>query len=258
MAAQHFRSWNSYWAFSNAVRFKTRFIHDRQVTSFLKAVSASVEGRLKALPANKMLWRAQVGSDQVDRELDGVTYGEPAPFKLERMKPLRNSAHEGRVNPRGIPCVYAASDKGTCIAEARPWVGAQVSVARLVTKRALRFVDCSETGDGHHDLYLHEPPPEKRAQVVWRAIGLAYSEPVDRDPGIAEYAPTQVLAEHFKMLGYDGVVYGSALGNGKNVAVFDLDAIDVVDVRLYPVKAVQYEIGEMCSQYVVRMRKLEG
>jgi hypothetical protein len=28
---------------------------------------------------------------------------------LERMKPLKDRAQEGRVNPKGIPCLYAAN-----------------------------------------------------------------------------------------------------------------------------------------------------
>lgn len=255
MASPLFPSWNSYWAFSHAVRFQTRFIHDKRVTSFLRAVSATIERRVQALSSGKALWRAQVGHDLKRCDLDGVEYDEPAPYQIDRMKPLRYSAHEGRINPRGIPCVYAASDKGTCVAEVRPWLGALVSVAQLVAKRTLRLVDCSGAAEGQHDLYLKEPPPEIREQVVWRAIGKAYSTPIDPDPGIAEYAPTQLLAEHFKRLGYDGVVYRSALGKGWNIAVFDLDVLDVVDVRLYPVKAVHYEIGDECSPYVVRRAK---
>ena len=67
-----------------------------------------------------------------------------------------------------------------------------------------------------------------------------------------------MLAEHFRKLGYDGVVYKSKLGSGINVAVFDLDALDIVDVRLYPVKTVSYEIGELQNSYVVKRRKLSA
>lgn len=258
MPSSHFQSWNSYWAFSTAVRFQSRFIHDKQVTSFLRAISASVKRRETTLSTGKALWRAQVGYDVDPREQDGVEYDEPVPFKPERMKPLRHLAHEGRVNPRGIPCLYAASDKETGVSEVRPWLGALVSVAQLTPKRLLKLVNCVDGGDGRNDLYLDEPSLEIREQAVWRALGRAYSEPVDPDPGIAEYAPTQVLAEHFKKLGYDGVTYRSTLGKGFNIAVFDLDALDVVDVRLYPVSAVHYEIGEMRTSYVVRRRKLDN
>ena len=258
MPTAHFRSWNAFWAFSSAVRFQARFIHDQRVTSFLRAITATSKSRIYAIPKDKALWRAQVGHDLDPREQDGIEYDEPVPFKADRMKPLRHAAHEGRVNPRGIPCIYSASNKETAVAEVRPWLGALVSVAQLTPTKELRLINCAEGGDGRLDLYLEEPDPEIREQAVWRAVGRAFSEPVDPDPGVAEYAPTQFLAEHFKKLGYDGVVYRSTLGLGINVAVFDLDAVEVVDVRLYPVKAVKYEIGDMRTSYVVKRRKLDA
>lgn len=205
----------------------------------------------------KALWRAQVGHDWEPREQDNVQYEEPIPFRAERMKPRHGSAFEGRVNPRGIPCLYTASNKETAVAEVRPWLGALVSVAQMTPVRPLRMVNCSEGHDSKFDLYFDEPSPEIREQAVWRAIGREFSKPVSPDLGVAEYPPTQVLAEHFKNLGYDGVVYKSKLGTGINFAVFDIDALDVHDVRLYPVKAVSVEIGEIQNSYVVKRRKLK-
>ncbi len=173
------------------------------------------------------------------------------------MKPQNYVAQEGRVNPRGIPCLYAATNKETAVAEVRPWLGALVSVAQLTPQKSLRLVNCSEGHESKFDLYLEEPSHEIREQAVWRAIGRAFSEPVSPDPGVAEYAPTQVLAEHFKRHGYDGVIYRSNLGAGYNIATFDINALEVIDVRLYPVKAVRYEIGEVQNSYVVKRRKLE-
>jgi hypothetical protein len=193
-----------------------------------------------------------------EREQDDVKYEEPVPFAPERMKPLRGSAHEGRVNPRGIPCLYAASNKETAVAEVRPWLGALVSVAQLTPARSLRLVNCGEGHDSKFDLYFEEPSPEIREQAVWRAIGREFSKPVGPDLAVAEYAPTQVLAEHFKRLGYDGVVYKSKLGSGINLAFFDLDALEMHDVCLYPVKAVTVEIGEVENSYVIKRRKLNA
>ena len=203
------------------------------------------------------MWRAQVGHDWEGKEQDDIKYDEPIPFSPERMKPLRGTAHEGRVNPRGIPCLYVANSKETAVAEVRPWLGALVSVAQLTPIRPLRLVNCGEGHDSKFDLYFEEPAPEIREQAVWRTIGREFSKPVSPDLGVAEYAPTQVLAEHFKRLSYDGVVYKSKFGSGINLAFFDLDALEIHDVRLYPVKAVSVEIGEVQNSYVVKRRKLD-
>lgn len=256
-AVKQFSTWNAFWAFSETVRHHARFIHDRRVRAFLAAVAASAERRIVELPIGKALWRAQVGHDLETRSQDDISYEEPVAFSPERMKPLRGSAHEGRVNPRGIACLYAASNVVTAVAESRPWLGALVSVAQLTPIRALRLVSCGEGHDGRLDVYFEEPSPEIREQAVWRAIGREFSKPVGPDMAVAEYAPTQILAEHFKKLGYDGVVYKSKLGSGINLAFFDLDALEVHDVRLYPVKTVTVEVGELQHSYVVKRRKLE-
>jgi hypothetical protein len=55
---------------------------------------------------------------------------------------------------------------------------------------------------------------------------------------ISDTTPTQVLAEAFRSAGYDGIVYGSKLGRGKTVAVFDLSAAEVASCHLYRVEGV--------------------
>lgn len=256
--ATPFKSWNSYWAFSNAVRHKSRFIHDRAVRAFLRTVAETAKSRAMVLPVGKTTWRAQLGHSFEEREQDGVKYNEPVPFPLERMKPLRSSAHEGRVNPRGIPCLYAANNKETAVSEVRPWLGSLVSVARMRVAKELHLVNCSGDQGIEFELYFEQPPPAERTEVVWRAIGRDFSYPVSPDPAIAEYAPTQVIAEQLRNHGYDGVVYTSRLGRGFNIALFDLDALEIVDIHLYPVNAVRYEIGDVQKSYVVKHRKRDA
>lgn len=102
---------------------------------------------------------------------------------------------------------------------------ALVSVAQLTPKKPLRLVNCSEGHENRFGLYFEEPSPEIKEQAVWRAIARAFSELASPDPGVAEYAPTQVLAEHFKRRGYDGVFLKSNLGSGYNIAAFDIEAL---------------------------------
>jgi hypothetical protein len=247
-----FHSWKSYGAFAAAIQHRTRFIYDRRVRMFLNTVAKTIDSRIITLPINKVAWRAQLGHDWEERKLDGHNYDEPVPFGAERMKPIPLGAHEGRVNPRGIPCLYAANNMETAVAEVRPWLGALVSVAKLKVKRELKLVDCVRDDGISHEIWFEEPPPEERNKIVWRAIGHAFSDPVSPDPANAEYAPTQVLAEQFRSLGFDGVVYKSRLGKGTNLALFDLEALSVVDVHLIPVKGVSYEIGESRKSYTVK------
>jgi len=81
-----------------------------------------------------------------------------------------------------------------------------------------------------------------RIEAVWADINSAFSEPATRDESTADYVPTQILAELFRDLGYDGVVYRSAFGeDGFNIALFDLDAAEVQSCVLKEVTQMTYD-----------------
>lgn len=76
----------------------------------------------------------------------------------------------------------------------------------------------------------------------------AFLEPVTRADDVADYAPTQMLAETFREARFDGIKYGSKLGSGKSVAVFDLTAAKLDRCDLYQLEAFnQRFLKEMCS-----------
>ena len=188
---------------------------------------------------------------QVD--LGGVTeYQTPHPFGFQRMLPLLDRATEGRVNPKGIPCIYFSLGKETAMSEVRPWIGSYISVAQFETVRELQLVDCS-ADDPWSAINYHtgceEPTAEKRESSVWGHMNLAFSEPVTRSDDLADYAPTQVLAEAFRDCGYDGITYESRLGEGgKNVALFKLDCARLVSRRLYRVDEMKFEFTPISAE----------
>ena len=71
-----------------------------------------------------------------------------------------------------------------------------------------------------------------------------FSEPVTPTDNTADYAPTQVLAEAFRSHGYDGVIYRSMLGPGKNIAIFDLGNAELVNCTLHRVTTVKFEFSQ--------------
>jgi hypothetical protein len=231
-----FESRISYKQFEKSVKRHARYIHESEAEEFLGSVAATTDSRVRILARGELFYRAQRGAreDPAWQEQFGFRYA--LPFPMERMVPRRNLADEGRVNPKGIPCLYLATDEKTAIAEVRPWVGALVSVAPFTLVRECRLVDCSDV-----------PPlsrlftKEQREHAVWQDIAYAFSTPVeDRGANTADYAPTQILAEMFRKRGYDGIAYASKLGKGKNIALFDLDLATPGTVK-YDITNVQYE-----------------
>jgi hypothetical protein len=239
-----FESWRGYFSFAHFVKCKARHILDAKSQHFLKAVLETSEKRRTPIEKGVVLyrsqlahrWRTQPLTDENGVEVDSVDVAIPA--DRERMIPRSDRATEGRVNAKGIPCLYLSTDPNTAMAEVRPWIGSYVSVASFEVLRDLTVVDCSAESKRGWMFFEGEPAPDKREQRVWGDINRAFAEPVARADDLADYAATQVLAEAFRFGGFDGIVYGSKLGEGKSVAIFDLDAAKPINCYLYQVNSI--------------------
>lgn len=240
-----FKSGWDFIHFEDAVRTKFRYVHSDEVRAFLDTLAATSAERIKVLPPKFPLWRAQLGCSTRERaehyDFD-LIIEEEVPYSPERMKPKRSAAHEGRVNPKGIPCLYVATDHETAMAEVRPWLAAKISVGQFHTVRELRVVDFAVHHDKplNPDLLFGELPPAEVTEGVWAMVDSAFSKPITDDASTADYVPTQIIAEMFRQQGFDGLVYKSRLGDGFNLALFDLDSADVATRRLFSTSSVVY------------------
>ncbi len=251
-----FASWNSYWDFARRVRRGRRYVWDKEVQAFLDTVLATRKNRDVDIPKNTVFYRAQQGIEEVSfKDDDGNEIQALNAFNSERMKPLVNRAKEGRVNPAGIPVLYLASTEQTAISEVRPWIGTEISLAQFKVVRALKAIDLSvEYGKmallqlTFNELSGEETPsPEKKEKTVWIEIDNAFSRPVTPSEDIADYAPTQILAELFRSTGYDAIAYRSQFGEKEhNIALFnadDAEPINAVPCRVTKIKIEFEEIG---------------
>jgi hypothetical protein len=256
---QHpFLSWDDYGTFSRSIREDRRYVWTKDVEWFLGAVMMTATDRELQINEGEIFFRAQKGIIEEGADELAGSYSLTG-HHAERMLPRRNRASEGRANPLGIPVIYAATELITAISEIRPWIGAQVSVARLRTKRRLKAVNLSE-GRGQNPLGLIKIPhllgDEKMTsaeltRVVWASIDQAFSKPVSRDEAdVADYAPTQILTELFREGGYDAVIYHSQFGtDGQNIAIFDLDSVDVIKCEPYEIKNVRVEATQIGNSW---------
>jgi RES domain-containing protein len=241
-----FASLDSYERFERVVKTKSRFGIDDTVREFLKAVRETVPKRVGRLRKDKLLFRAQRGSvsaeypaglgtgDDEEEEFETINVEITLPPDL--MVPKAEKVGDGRVNPRGIPCLYLATTMSAAISEMRPWVGEFVTLAQFRVMRDCQLVDCSR--DTTRSIW-HDGTKE---EGVWGDIGFAFSRPINREESTLDYVPTQMLAETFKSAGFDGIVYKSLLDeNGKNVALFDVNAAQLETRCLYQANAVSLE-----------------
>src|ERR1700733_7519588 len=138
-----FKSVDSYRDFARTVRRDYRYARTPVQKDFLKSLTATSHSRSLTMKAEYILWRAQLGHDWRKVEQDGVSEEVPTQFGMERMKPIQEKAADGRVNPRGIPCLYLATQKQTAALEVRPLIGSYVSIAQFKITKDLNIVNCS-------------------------------------------------------------------------------------------------------------------
>ncbi len=164
------------------------------------------------------------------------------------MVPLASGASEGRANPKGIPYLYLATNQDTAMAEVRPWVGSLISLGTFITLRDLRMVQLAPR-KRRLRYCIEEPSPEVRESMVWADINEAFATPVSSNDMTADYVPTQILAELLRDNGFDGIAYGSALGTGLNVVLFDITAVELVRCTLCRTESMSFVFKETDNPY---------
>lgn len=208
-----------------------------------------------------VLWRAQIGGTPHQPPSINLGAEELAtrliltPHGGGRMTPYFDKAKEGRINPKGIPCLYTATHPRVALTEMKPAIGSYLTLAEFVTVKELRIVDFAspriEITDSNEG-----PTDHEMASMLWEDINDAFAEPVTSADEVADYAPTQILSELFKCAGYDGIRYKSKCCEfesleasasperldeirasqppaGLNVALFEIAAAEFRTSRLY-------------------------
>jgi len=249
-----FKSWRSYFEFSNSVRSKQRYILNNESQDFLDSIIDTCQNRILKLKKDLIVCRAQSGCSwrplyQTNPETEEEIYVDdsPCPYPLERMKPLKDSALEGRANSKGIPCLYVASDKETAMSEVRPGLDSIISVGHLKLTKDIRVLDFSvEHGNTNFSIIFKEDPSQEEiVKAVWLEIDNAFSKPTKASDSKSDYAPTQIISEYIKSKGYDGIAYKSSLADGHNIALFDLDIAEVVKCSIYKPLKINFEFEQI-------------
>lgn len=181
-----------------------------------------------------------------------IMTGESAYQLSEMGAPPANLATGGRANPPGIPYLYLADDVLTAVSEVKPGTGAFACVAefRASSPEDLRIVDLTDpvstispfeaaAGDGLGIAELLS------SMSFLEALGEELSIPTQPHRASRDYLASQYLCELIKVTGYDGVVYKSSVGPGRNYAFFRPGHFRAVSVSQYCVDAVEVKVSEV-------------
>lgn len=251
-----FASLHDFLEFQRNVRWKTRYVHEDETRKFLANVVETSLSRVKVLPKDSILFRAQRGFTwTTERHGEEDEFEVETAFGEDRMVPKAEFVGDGRANPNKIPTLYLATNENTAMAEVRPWIGSRISLSQFKVMRDCKIVDCTldqkrswsfEVIDWTTGLTAEKPSPADKEAGVWGDVAHAFSEPVSPDEPLWDYIPTQILAEAFRGYGYDGMMYKSLLDErGMNVALFDVAAAEPINFCLYQTRRISFDFDQI-------------
>lgn len=154
--------------------------------------------------------------------------------------PPSEFAAAGRMNARGIPVFYGATDPKVALAEVRPPVGSNVAVAKFDIIRKVRLLNLPAFGEirSHFEGSIFDPEyvPNLERAVFLRNLSKRMIIPVMPDHEVFEYLPTQVIADFLGSntdLKCEGIIFPSIQvpGDSLNVVLFN-KAAKVAEIPL--------------------------
>ena len=175
------------------LRQENRFTLDEEPARFVDLIIDYAKAhKTVTLQRNTPLYRARINDSR-----DSGT-----PHSLDNMgAPPAHRAGHGRLNPRGIPYLYLASERITAVSEIRPWIGCEVTVAEFSLARDSELVNFSSK----HLVNVPEGEEFEGPEFTWREfITWLFGAPFDPRDDTA-YIPAQFLAEKVKRIRSDTI-----------------------------------------------------
>lgn len=162
--------------------------------------------------------------------------------KEEMGAPPVDKVSEGRVNSKGIPCLYLADTIETTLHEIRARDFDEVTVARFTPVKTVNLVDFRK-------LDQLSPFATTGIGVDWFAVNVEIlhqiskeiAKPMRRNDSVLDYLPSQYIADFAKSLGYDGICFSSTLHpGGINYAIFNEKVFECKNVKLVQIKKLDF------------------
>jgi len=248
---------HDYYTFANLVK-KCRAPLYPKARNFLGSVRETMSERELTVSRGAAFYRAQIGFDVEDDEEHGPSL---SGYSEDRMVPKLEYVRAGRANADNQVVLYLATSVETAISELRPWLEQEISVAVFATRRELKIANLTPgygTNSYMVETILSTPvkdigkpsaPPDQATidRHVWNDIDKAFSKPVTRGDERIEYAPTQILSELFRTMGYDGIAYKSNFGGDKgyNIALYNVGDAEISSCAPYDVTSITVDFRQL-------------
>lgn len=225
-------------AFCSYLIKDNRFILNEEWGKFVEKIITFAHKNEKKLDAKQQYWRARIAKGFKRK---GDRFVANSFTKDEMGAPPREKTKDGRANPKGIPYLYLSDEPATAIAEVRPYLNAEVTLALFELKKQIKVIDLFENTFPIMAL-LNDPEstPKDEEILLWTAINFYFSASLTPNNELI-YIPTQYISELFKNNGYDGIIFGSAQKKGKrNLVLFSPCSTEIKKIEQRLIKDIGY------------------
>ncbi|MCM1259817.1 MAG: RES domain-containing protein [Prevotella sp.] len=148
--------------------------------------------------------------------------------------PPKDKRKEGRLNTVDDDFLYLSYDYETTLAEMRPIINQEYSVAECETTKELKIVNLHKSNAQNEENLL------TNFYLISKKVSEPNTEPNPQNESF--YKITQMLAHFFKSKGYDGISFGSSiLENGVNLVLFDEKNVKFVGSKIFRIKSIKVE-----------------
>lgn len=203
-------------------------LFDTVYSNFRKEQS---EFKTEIIEEGEIYYRARVGNDTMEAAIDDLNNIFKIPyFKNNMEKPPARFVQGGRFNRQGVSYLYLADNIETCISEIHLQVGQICSIVQF---------KCIKEGKY---LFIENKSEEVLYDILTRPVHNGTKD---------YYLVTQFFSDIFKALGYDGIVFFSTQGIGKNIVCFKDKYFEQVKYseKMYRAKKISYEYEIVEEEY---------
>lgn len=203
--------------FEKELNEKNHYVVEEKAKSLLEPLASQIENKISI---GKSFYRARIGfekryADLLNPEYDKITYYYE-PYREKNIQaPPPPKASAGRLNRQGVSYLYLSSDIKTAVSEVRPHPGHLVSVGKFILSREIRIADLESI-----NLRKFCTDDKIKEFIFLNSIGKKFSMPITPDER-EQYLITQLFADTFRLLEFDGIRFKSSVSDGYNIVLFD-------------------------------------
>lgn len=213
---------------------------EARIARFLNGFEAGLEDLVIDIPTGTSLFRCRI-----------LPPGQRHSHERMTSPPLSKTTNQ-RMSPTGISYFYAADERDTAIAETRPYLGAQVSVAEF---KAIDFIPILDLANLPQRTSIFD---EERFHFYFERFYLPFlrdfsreiSQPIVPGQEPIEYLPSQAFSEFIKNNQFErsifGIRYLSAINEGRTAIVLFRDR----SISLGPEPWLKFKYNSTTSRQV--------